>query len=145
MRKGGKFLFLPPGYKGDVPEGYFVYWSGTNNVFVFLRSFYQDPKNLKPAVDLVKQAKIYPLKGEAKPMKFPDASGVPVNMLPTSDSTAFDQLKLLLDREGTDLGDPDWLGTLGHRHREGPAVQPRPAHPGHPRSRPRRPGTRRAG
>ncbi|MGH7875772.1 MAG: DUF1254 domain-containing protein [Candidatus Binatia bacterium] len=22
--KGGKFLFLPPGYKGDVPKGYFV-------------------------------------------------------------------------------------------------------------------------
>ena len=22
--KGGKFLFLPPGYKGDVPDGYFV-------------------------------------------------------------------------------------------------------------------------
>jgi len=22
--KGGKYLFLPPGYKGDIPEGYFV-------------------------------------------------------------------------------------------------------------------------
>ena len=29
--KGGKFLMLPPGYKGTVPEGYFVYRSGTNN------------------------------------------------------------------------------------------------------------------
>src|SRR5262245_21691969 len=27
--KGGKFLLLPPGYKGEVPEGYFVYRSGT--------------------------------------------------------------------------------------------------------------------
>jgi hypothetical protein len=33
--KGGKFLLLPPGYKGEVPEGYFVCRSGTNNVFVF--------------------------------------------------------------------------------------------------------------
>jgi hypothetical protein len=40
--KGGKFLILPPGYEGPVPEGHFVYRSGTNNVFVFLRSFYQD-------------------------------------------------------------------------------------------------------
>ena len=48
--KGGKFLLLPPGYKGAVPEGYFVYRSATNNVFVFLRGFYQDPKNLTPAV-----------------------------------------------------------------------------------------------
>jgi hypothetical protein len=22
--KGGKFLFLPPGYKGEIPVGYFV-------------------------------------------------------------------------------------------------------------------------
>src|ERR1700693_157918 len=28
--KGGKFLMLPPGYKGTVPEGYFVYRSGTH-------------------------------------------------------------------------------------------------------------------
>jgi hypothetical protein len=27
--KGGKFLLLPPGYKGDVPEGHFVYRSAT--------------------------------------------------------------------------------------------------------------------
>jgi hypothetical protein len=110
--KGGKFLLLPPDYKGEVPEGYFAYRSGTNNVFIFLRSFYEDPNNLKPAVDLVEQSKVYPLKGEARPMKFPDASGVAVNMLPISDSTAFDQLKLLIDCEGTNLGEADWLGML---------------------------------
>ncbi|MEY4568252.1 MAG: hypothetical protein RLY14_3222, partial [Planctomycetota bacterium] len=42
--KGGKFLLLPPSYEGTVPEGYYVYRSGTNNVFIFLRGFYQDPK-----------------------------------------------------------------------------------------------------
>ena len=112
--KGGKFLLLPPDYKGDVPDGYFVYRSGTNNVFIFLRSFYQDPKNLTPAVELVEQSKVYPLgkKGTAEPMKFPDASGVPANMLPATDATAFDQLKLLVDSEGLHLADPDWLGML---------------------------------
>ena len=110
--KGGKFLLLPPGYKGEVPEGYFVYRSGTNNVFVFLRGFYEDPKNLTPAVAHLEGTKIYPLNGEAgaKPMKFPDASGVPVNMLPISDGSAFDQLKLLVDSEGDNLAGPDWLG-----------------------------------
>jgi hypothetical protein len=112
--KGGKFLLLPPGYKGAVPEGYFVYRSATNNVFVFLRGFYEDPKNLTPAVAHLERTKIYPLNGEAsaKPMKFPDASGVPANMLPISDGSAFDQLKLLVDREGDNLADPDWLGML---------------------------------
>ncbi len=112
--KGGKMLLLPPGYKGTVPEGYFVYRSATNNVFVFLRGFYEDPKNLTPAVEHLERTKIYPLNGEAsaKPMKFPDASGVPVNMLPISDASAFDQLKLLLDREGSNLASPDRLGDL---------------------------------
>jgi hypothetical protein len=112
--KGGKFLLLPPGYKGSAPKGYFVYRSGTNNVFIFLRGFYQDPKNLTPAVSHLERTKIYPLNGKAgaKPMKFPDASGVPVNMLPISDGSAFDQLKLLVDREGDDLAGPDWLGML---------------------------------
>ena len=126
--KGGKFLILPPGYEGDVPEGYFVYRSGTNNVFVFLRSFYQDPANLKPAVDLMEQAKIYPLGGEtnAKPMEYPDASGVPANMLPASDASAFDQLKLLVDSEGPHLADPDWLGMLASIGIvERSAIQPR--------------------
>jgi hypothetical protein len=112
--KGGKFLILPPGYDRPLPDGYFVYRSGTNNVFVFLRSFYQDPNNLTPAVALMESAKIYPLGSEAgaKPMQYPDASGVPVNMLPRDDASAFDQLKQLLDGEGADLADPDWLGML---------------------------------
>ena len=86
--KGGKFLLLPPGYKGNVPKGYFVCRSGTNNVFVFLRAFYADAGNLKPPVDLIEKTRIYPLKGAAKPMQFPDASGVPANMLPPGDFTA---------------------------------------------------------
>jgi hypothetical protein len=112
--KGGKFLLLPPGYKGAVPEGYFVYRSATNSVFVFLRGFYEDPKNLTPAVAHLERTKIYPLNGEAsaKPMTFPDASGVPANMLPISDGSAFDQLKLLVDRESDSLAGPDWLGML---------------------------------
>ena len=105
---------LPPGYEGEVPDGYFVYRSATYNVFVFLRAFYQDPKNLTPAVALVEQSKIYPLDGKdtAKPMRFPDASGVPANMLPVSDGSAFEQLKLLVDSEDANLADADWLGML---------------------------------
>jgi hypothetical protein len=112
--KGGKFLLLPPGYDKPVPEGYFVYRSGTNNVFVFLRSFYQDPTNLKPAVDTMEATKISPLGGQAnaKPMHFPDASGVAANMLPRSDVSAFDQLKQLVDSEVANLASPDGLGML---------------------------------
>jgi hypothetical protein len=112
--KGGKFLILPPDYKGSIPSGYYIYRSGTNNVFIFLRAFYQDPANLAPPVDLIQQAKIYPLnvKSNARPMTFPDASGIPANMLPASDGSAFDQLKQLIDSEPTSIASPDWLGML---------------------------------
>lgn len=124
---GGKFLLLPPGYKGEVPQGYYVYRSGTNNVFILLRGFYEDPKNLGPAVAHLEQTKIYPLHGKAtaKPMVFPDASGVPVNMLPISDGSVFTRLKQLLDREGTNLADADWLGMLAAIG----IVQGQPFHP----------------
>ncbi|WP_255469010.1 DUF1254 domain-containing protein [Achromobacter sp. UMC46] len=112
--KGGKFLILPPGYKGDVPDGYYVYRSATNNVFIFLRSFYQSLDNIQPAVDVLKQSVLYPLgkKDSAEKMKFFDASGKPHNMLPRSDADAFRQLKYLVDTEGANLADPDWLGML---------------------------------
>jgi hypothetical protein len=102
------------GNTGPVPDGHFVYRSGTNNVFVFLRSFYQDPNNLKPTVDVMEATKIYPLGGQAsaRSMQFPDASGVPANMIPVSDAGAFVQLKALVDSEGPQLADPDWRGML---------------------------------
>lgn len=110
--KGGKFLILPPGYDGPIPEGYFVYRSGTNNVFVFLRGFYEDPNNLAPAVAHMEKVKIHPLNGEAKPMVFPDASGVPANLLPVSDGSVFDDIKTLVDSEGAHLAESDSLGLL---------------------------------
>lgn len=113
--KGGKFLVLPPGYTGEVPDGHYVYRSGTNNLFIFLRAFYQDPKDLSPAVGLMEQAKVYPLElpeAERKPMEYPNASGVPANMLPRSDISAFEQLKWLVDREGRNLAGPEGLGIL---------------------------------
>lgn len=115
--KGGKFLILPPGYKSDVPTGYYIYRSATNNIFVFLRAFYKDPANMTSTVKLLEQAKIYPLhvpQAERKPMRFPNASGVPVNMLPRSDAVAFDQLKWLVDSEGENLASADGLGFLAN-------------------------------
>ncbi|ABS65848.1 protein of unknown function DUF1214 [Xanthobacter versatilis] len=113
--KGGKFLVLPPGYDGGVPDGYYVYRSGTNNLFIFLRGFYEDPNNLTPAVERLEKTRIYPLnlpEAERKPMQFPDASGVPANMLPRTDIKAFDQLKWLIDKEGKTLAGPNGLGIL---------------------------------
>lgn len=105
--KGGKYLILPPGYKGEIPDGYFVYRSETNGVFLFLRSFFQDPKKLEPAVSSMEQIKVYPLAKQksASAMEFPDASGVAANLLPPGDGHYFDILNRFIQGEVVDPED----------------------------------------
>ncbi|MGB5993107.1 MAG: DUF1254 domain-containing protein, partial [Desulfobacterales bacterium] len=40
--KGGKYLLLPPGYDGEVPEGYFVFECPTYRNWVMVRGFVQN-------------------------------------------------------------------------------------------------------
>jgi hypothetical protein len=58
--------------------------------------------------------KSIPLNGKdgAKPMRFPDASGVKGNILPVSDGRAFDQLKLQVNSEGATSPTPIGSGML---------------------------------
>jgi hypothetical protein len=51
---GGKYLLLPPGYKGNIPEGYIVLHSKTYGNFIFIRGFLVngDPR---PAVENTKR------------------------------------------------------------------------------------------
>ncbi|MGI6856100.1 DUF1254 domain-containing protein [Mesorhizobium sp. 1B3] len=110
--KGGKYLILPPDYTGEVPDGYFTYRSGTYGVFVFWRGFFKDPAQLEEPVKVMEQTKIYPLGKEtsAKPMQFPDASGVPVNMLYPQDGSAFDMLDRFIQHEYVDPKDFEMRG-----------------------------------
>ena len=59
--EGGKYLLLPPGYDGPLPEGgFFVARSRTMRVLVLGRSFMEN-NDPKPAVELIKATtKIYP-------------------------------------------------------------------------------------
>ena len=65
--RGGKYLFLPPGYQGKVPDGYFVVKSPTYSVTYGVRGFKVDGKT-DQAVALMKQIKVYPL-SQASPPK----------------------------------------------------------------------------
>ena len=61
--KGGKYLILPPDYKGEVPDGYFVLRPTTYGNWMPFRSFLDANGSPKPGVDLVKKSlKIYPLR-----------------------------------------------------------------------------------
>ena len=118
--KGGKYLVLPPDYKREVPKGYLTFRSGTYGVFVFWRGFFKNPKELAEPVKVMEQTRIYPLgkKETAKPMKFPDASGVPANMLYPQDGTAFDMLSRFINHEYVDPAEIYARHGGGARHRE---------------------------
>ena len=82
--KGGKYLLLPPGYKGEKPDGYFTFPSETYRVFLFWRGFLVDGKT-DQAVETIEKTKVYPLgkRDSAAAMVFPNASKKPANMLVT--------------------------------------------------------------
>jgi hypothetical protein len=110
--EGGKFLLLPPGYKGEVPSGYFVVRPGSFSVWVAWRSFLVegDPK---PGVDLVKRAtKIYPLAQAANPpqINFVDMSGKPFNMVGPGGYPFWEMLNRVVQDEPTEAIDATTLG-----------------------------------
>lgn len=112
--KGGKYLVLPPDFKGEVPAGYITLRSRTYGVFVFWRGFFSDPKKLGEPVKLMEQTKIYPLgkQAQARPMQFPNASNVPVNMLYPRDGSAFQMLSRFIENEYVDPADMEMRGML---------------------------------
>jgi hypothetical protein len=112
--KGGKFLFLPPDYKGDVPAGYFVYKSPTFGNIMFWRGFVVNG-SAKPAVDnFHKNTHIYLLSEAASPpqMKFIDASGVAFNTVHANSFKFYEEVNEIVQEEPTAAQDPELLGQL---------------------------------
>ena len=111
--KGGKYLVLPPGYTGEVPEGYFVLKPPTNRNFLFLRG--SIAKGLQPAVDNMKSGiKIYPLKDAAKPAatEFVDMSGKAFNTVFPNDIQYFEILDAMIQREPIEAIGPEVRGAI---------------------------------
>ncbi len=104
---GGKYLFLPPGYSGQVPDGYFVVKSPTYSVNYFLRGFKVEGKT-DQAVALMKQIKIYPLSQAANPpaMEFLNGSGKEIDTIHSDTITFFEMLSQLVNEEPADVFTP---------------------------------------
>jgi hypothetical protein len=112
--KGGKYLFLPPGYKGPVPSGYFVARPLTNNVWMGLRGFTikGDPGPANAAFK--KSFRMYPLAQAAHPpeTKFVNMSGKPFNSIQATDYKFFEQLNQVVQDEPIDGVDAETLGMM---------------------------------
>jgi len=67
--QGGKYLFLPPGYKGRVPAGYIALASDTYAGYALLRSIPKSgsESDVAQAVAYGKRIKLYPLSQAANP------------------------------------------------------------------------------
>jgi hypothetical protein len=98
--KGGKFLILPPGYAGSVPNGYFVVRSPTYSAMFAMRGFQVNGKT-DDAVALMKQTKVYPLNKASSPpaMDFKNGSGKEIDTLFPDNFRYFELLAMLVDEE----------------------------------------------
>jgi hypothetical protein len=111
---GGKYLLLPPGHTGDVPEGYFVVRSRTHGNFLFFRGFIVDG-DLQPAIENTKRNfRVYPLARAMNPptMNFVNFSGADFNTIFASDASFFGQVAAVVREEPLEATDPETRGLL---------------------------------
>lgn len=111
--KGGKYLFVPPGYSGVLPKkGYFITKSPTYKNIVFYRAFVKDG-NIAAAVKGVKAAaRIYPLSAAANPPtpKFINSSGKKFNTVHANDFHFYEEINAVVQHEPADAFNPETAG-----------------------------------
>lgn len=101
---GGKYLIMPPNYRGELPvNGYIPLHQKTYQGYFLLRPIIADASedNLKKAEAFVKKIKIYPLAKADNPpkTKFVDTYGKHINALPEYDSSFFKDLHAIVQEE----------------------------------------------
>jgi len=114
--KGGKYLILPPDYKGDVPDGYITVRPATYNSMTLVRSILASlsKKDVQAGNDLVRQVRIYPLSKAANPpeQRLLDMTDVMYNGLVNYDETFFTRLARVLNEETVQPRDLQMMGML---------------------------------
>lgn len=111
----GKYLFLPPGYEEDVPEGYKVYRPKTYRMWAFMRV---SPKSktaedVAEAANLLKKGvKIYRLADAANPpaMEWISATGKNYNTIHYNNAEFYDHMNEIIQYEAPGLMTPEVRG-----------------------------------
>jgi hypothetical protein len=103
---GGKYLFLPPGYDGEVPDGYFTYRSATFTNWVVFRAL--------GGVPGIKQTRVYPLSEAASPSEnvFVNIAEAVFNTVHANDFSFYEEIDELVQEEPTEALDPERTGQL---------------------------------
>jgi hypothetical protein len=133
--EGGKYLIVPPDYKGTLPQGEFnISHARTYNILWFGRSFLQNHSDPEPVVETIrKYTKVYPyepgglgtpiaefLAGNARlgrvtpppPTVFHEGSGKAMNTIPPNDWTFYQMLDEVVQQEPATSLDPELMGPI---------------------------------
>ncbi|MDY7092709.1 MAG: DUF1254 domain-containing protein [Acidobacteriota bacterium] len=111
LTQAGKYLYLPPGYEGQVPAGYTVLKPSTYRVWVFLRASIAN--GVDEAADFVKSTlKVYPLSQADNPpeMVFVSASNKSFNTIHPNNVEFFYHLDEIIQYEPLGWLDPETRG-----------------------------------
>ena len=112
--QGGNYLILPPGYEGEVPEGYFTASSPSYINWLILRGFLVDGKPDVASQMFRESLKVYPLAQAQNPpaMEFINGSTVAFNTIHANNSQFYEELHTVIDREPIGFIDPELRGSL---------------------------------
>ena len=109
--KGGKYLILPPAYKGEIPEGYFIVKPRTYNLWLFMRG--NISKGIDVAVKNVKDhLKVYPLSevSNPKPVEYVSLSDQDYNTIHPNNFEFYEHLNHLIQEESEEMLDDETKG-----------------------------------
>jgi hypothetical protein len=111
--KGGKYLFVPPGFTGDLPsEGYFIVRPRTYSNQIFYRAFVQNG-HIPSAVSGVKaKARVYPLSAAGNPPSptYVNTSGLQFNTIHANTFHFYEEINAVVQHEPSDAFDPEIVG-----------------------------------
>lgn len=120
--QGGKYLLLPPGYDGEVPDGYYLVRSPTYGNLLYVRGYRDEHGNFRHAVELIKgSTRVYPLAQAADPpsMRFVNVSQEPYVVEAPGDFQFWTLLDEVVQAEPPESSDPVTLGmfaAIGIQH-----------------------------
>lgn len=101
--KGGKYLILPPDYKGSIPAGYIPLHSDTYGGYMLLRSNFKSHSDADVAASIAygKRMKVYPLSAAAHPPEtvFTDVKDIDYDATIKYDASYFDNLNRIVQSE----------------------------------------------
>lgn len=110
--QGGKYLFLPPGHEGEVPDGYHVVPTRSYRNWLLMRAFVIDGDLAKTSAHVKKHWRLYPLKEAVSPREphFVDLSGLQYNTVHANDFSFYEELNAVVQYEPADAFNPELVG-----------------------------------